>query len=86
MDNHKDRCPWKSQQCDGMCYIAQSVLQRFLMQEIASIYCVPLKPPSALAKDIKKHAMELEESDILDGVEVRHPLVRCIVIFVLSEV
>ena len=58
----------------------------FSSQEIASIYCVPLKPPSALAKDIKKHAMELEESDILDGVEVRHPLVRFTAIFVVSEI
>ena len=40
-----------------------------------SIYCIPLKAPSVLAKEIKQIAVEMDSKKILEGVEVRHPLV-----------
>ncbi|TDL21155.1 hypothetical protein BD410DRAFT_804562 [Rickenella mellea] len=60
IDMHKDGCPWKVRQC----YCTDIVL--------ATIYCIPLKPPSSLAKDIKARALELDA--VMDGVEIRHPL------------
>ncbi|KAH8117860.1 zf-C3HC-domain-containing protein [Phellopilus nigrolimitatus] len=53
---HKDRCPWKAQQCDP------------------TIYCIPLKSPSSLSKEIKRHALDLDEDNAMEGVDIRHPL------------
>ncbi|EJD06936.1 zf-C3HC-domain-containing protein [Fomitiporia mediterranea MF3/22] len=39
-----------------------------------SIYCIPLKSPSVLSKEIKSSAMELDSKKVLEGVEIRHPL------------
>lgn len=50
----------------------------------ASIYCIPLKSLSALAKDVKRNALALDESGVLDGVEVRHPLV-CPLLYAISS-
>lgn len=43
---------------------------------IDGIYHVPLKSPSAMAKDVKSKALALEGA--LRGVEIKHPLVRWI--------
>lgn len=75
---HKDGCPWKTKQCDGelVCTLNATYLTCICLDVLDSIYCLPLKAPSALAKDIKHTAVELDSKKILEGVEVRHPLVR----------
>ncbi|KAI5116396.1 hypothetical protein M0805_005864 [Coniferiporia weirii] len=40
----------------------------------SSIYRIPLKSPTAMSKQVRKHALELDNRDILEGVELRHPL------------
>ena len=40
----------------------------------ADVYRIPLSSPAAMAKEIKSRARSLES--ILEGVEIKHPLVR----------
>ncbi|KLO17152.1 zf-C3HC-domain-containing protein [Schizopora paradoxa] len=37
-----------------------------------SIYCVPLKAPATLAREVKSEALKL--TPVMEGIEVRHPL------------
>ncbi|KAL5504270.1 hypothetical protein ACEPAH_8344 [Sanghuangporus vaninii] len=39
-----------------------------------SVYCIPLKAPSAHSKEIKSNALALDDKKVLDGVDIRHPL------------
>ncbi|KAL5526441.1 hypothetical protein ACEPAF_8164 [Sanghuangporus sanghuang] len=39
-----------------------------------SVYCIPLKAPSAHSKEIKSNALALDDKKALDGVDIRHPL------------
>jgi hypothetical protein len=41
---------------------------------LADVYRIPLSSPAAMAKEIKTRARSLES--ILEGVEIKHPLVR----------
>jgi hypothetical protein len=43
---------------------------------LADVYRIPLSSPAAMAKEIKTRARSLES--ILDGVEIKHPLVSAI--------
>ena len=43
---------------------------------LADVYRIPLSSPAAMAKEIKTRARSLES--ILEGVEIKHPLVRAI--------
>ena len=78
VDMHKDGCPWKKRQCDGrFCCTLRLYLHIYPTDTfLADVYRIPLSSPAGMAKEIKARARSLES--ILDGVEIKHPLVRAI--------
>lgn len=66
---------------------AMVILLSFLIdpspdRQADSIYRIPLKSPAAMARELKANAKALEE--VLEGVNVKHPLVSIIILSVLE--
>ena len=76
VDMHKDGCPWKKWQYDGRLCRTLSLHICCADPFLADVYRIPLSSPAAMAKEIKSRARSLES--ILEGVEIKHPLVRAI--------
>lgn len=71
IEAHKPGCPWKTRQCDRE--LPPCRLFSALTQNEASIYRIPLQPPTATVKGIKAVAISL--SELLKDVIIKHPLV-----------
>jgi hypothetical protein len=76
VDMHKNGCPWKTRQCDGMAFHLLLHLVDSVYLVLASIYRIPLKSPAVLIRDIKSNAQKMDT--LLEGVNVKHPLVTTI--------
>lgn len=71
---HKDGCPWKTQQCDGTGISPGHRPENSDVSVLDSVYRLPVQSPSATAKEVKSRALGLQP--VLEGVQVKHPLVR----------
>lgn len=72
VDMHKDGCPWRTRQCDGM--FKNHVVLPELILVSDSIYRIPLQAPIAMTREIKARATALDT--VMQEVEIKHPMVR----------